>query len=1144
MRLLRLEIENIASFENVTVDFTDPMLGDTDIFLISGETGSGKSTILDAICLALYGTTPRIEASVDRTQTRDEMPDSIALSDPCRLMRRGTGFCHVGLEFESGSRRYTATWSVQRAYKRPNGKFQKKVWQLRDEESGITLTSDREIAEKVQQLVGLDFAQFTRTTMLSQGKFAAFLQSRGDEKAELLKKITGVEKFATIGRRIYERTAALRNEAERRHREYEEASTNTLSPEETAALISHGEEIGRKAKAIDKETASVSHAADWMKAKADSEESLRKAEAEYAVTIERSRSKDFSDATKILDDRNRTGEAQRTWRRKEDAQEEIGKARRAIAGLEDDMRKNLALYAALLDRIEKETGTVAELQRQTDTHKDRIGIYDRGDALIASLHNVEQWRKAIADKEKRIAVTNKIIEETLRPQHQKSIESVDVKQKAVAALEESVMTLEEKLKESGLETLRKEKDRQLGAIASLERVKVLTDNVIKGEKTAAELRETISKLEDKLKESETLIMGAELLMKEKTGRLEMAREHYDYSLRATGKDVKILRATLHDGDTCPVCGHIVTDVNPLEQHLNEMLRHDKEQLAAAQKEKDEAVSTLAKLKSEKDALETQKQEAAKRLDKTARETGGAKAKAGKELEAFATQLPDNQDYCALLPEIDRLLAGIKEELGKTETDIAAGEKTAKNLDDERKKLRKETKALEKLKEEEVNAKSMLEKASAEVESLAAGKDVDTANIGNALAEVEKALGDTAVWRNEPRLNTAQFIDELKGQIEVYRSLKESLERHDKSLEKMRQEKDKSREELKAILAMMPQWMALTPATGTMTGNVMSLTALTNELTGNLKLLAKGEEESRELGEWLAGYLSRNPEYTLGQIAEMAKLPDERVMELQKIVDDIKKELAGRKANLDNARRRLEDVIKAKPEEVDADNPPVIEALNERLAALGREKEELLREAGAIKERLETQKKNDAAVAEKKVNWEKAKGEADKWEPLCALLGDATGRRFSHIALSRILQDLIRHANRYMDSLIGRYTLKVKPGTFVISVIDNDMGGLERTANTISGGETFLVSLALALALSDIAGLCRCDTLFIDEGFGSLSGRALSQAVDTLRSLHRQSGRRVGIISHIQQLREDIPVQLIVKKTGYNGASTLAYPDNL
>ena len=237
------------------------------------------------------GTTPRIEASVDRTQTRDEMPDAIALSDPCRLMRRGTGFCRVALEFESGSRRYAASWSVQRAYKRPNGKFQKKVWQLRDEESGITLTSDREIAENVQQFVGLDFAQFTRTTMLSQGKFAAFLQSRGDEKAELLKKITGVEKFATIGRRIYERTATLRNEAERQHREYEEASANTLSPEETAALISHGEEIGRKAKAIDKETASVSHAADWMKAKADSEESLRKAEAEYAATLERSKSK-------------------------------------------------------------------------------------------------------------------------------------------------------------------------------------------------------------------------------------------------------------------------------------------------------------------------------------------------------------------------------------------------------------------------------------------------------------------------------------------------------------------------------------------------------------------------------------------------------------------------------------------------------------------------------------------------------------------------------------------------------------------------------------------------------------------------------------------------------------------------------------
>lgn len=1142
MRLLRLEIENIASFENVTVDFTDPMLGDTDIFLISGETGSGKSTILDAICLALYGTTPRIEASADRTQARDDMPDSIALSDPCRLMRRGTGFCHAALEFEAGARRYTASWSVQRAYRRPNGKFQKKVWHLRDEESGITLTSDKEIMEKVQQLVGLDFAQFTRTTMLSQGKFAAFLQSRGDEKADLLKKITGVEKFATIGRRIYERTAALRNEAERRHREYEEASTNTLSPEETAALISHGEEIGRKAKAIDKETASVNHATDWMKAKADSEESLRKAQAEYAATLERSRSDDFADAMKILDDRNRTGEAQRAWRRKEAAEEEAGKARHAIAGLEDDMRKNLALYAGLLDRIEKETGTVAELQRQSDTHKERIEIYDRGDAMITSLRNVEQWRKAIDDKEKRIAATNKIIEETLRPQHQRSIESVDVKQKGVAALEESVAGLEEKLKGSGLETLRKKKDRQLGAIASLERVKVLADNVIKGEKSAAELRETIIGLDIKLTESETLIMGAELLMKEKTGRLEMAQEHYDYSLRATSTDVKILRASLHEGDTCPVCGHIVTDVDPLEQRLNERLRHDKEQLAAAQKEKDEAVASLAKLKSEREALEKQKQESAKRLDKAARETDEAKEKAGKELGAFISQLPADQDYSGLLPEIARLLAGIKEELGKTESGIAAGEKTAKDLDDERRKLRKETKALEKLKAEEVNAKSMLEKASAEVESLAAGKGVDAANIENALTEVENTLGDTAIWQNDPRSRTAGFIDELRERIEDYRKLKESLDSHRRGLDEMRQEKEKRREELKGLLSLMPQWMALTPAARPTTGSVRNLTNLTGELMGNLQMLDRSEAESRELGKWLADYLSKNPEYTLDHIADMAKLPDGEVIKLQKIVDDIKKEHAGRKANLDNARRRLEDVIKAKPEEVDADNPPALEALNERLAALGRKKEELLREAGAIKERLETQKKNDTAVTEKKTAWDKAKAEADRWEPLCALLGDATGKRFSNIALSRILQDLIRHANRYMDSLIGRYTLKVKPGTFVISVIDNDMGGLERTANTISGGETFLVSLALALALSDIAGLCRCDTLFIDEGFGSLSGRALSQAVDTLRSLHRQSGRRVGIISHIQQLREDIPVQLIVKKTGYNGASTLAYPD--
>jgi exonuclease SbcC len=126
----------------------------------------------------------------------------------------------------------------------------------------------------------------------------------------------------------------------------------------------------------------------------------------------------------------------------------------------------------------------------------------------------------------------------------------------------------------------------------------------------------------------------------------------------------------------------------------------------------------------------------------------------------------------------------------------------------------------------------------------------------------------------------------------------------------------------------------------------------------------------------------------------------------------------------------------------------------------------------------------------------------------------------------------------MRSLTDRYTLKVVPGTFVIMVEDAYQGYASRAASTISGGESFLVSLSLALALSDIGQQLCVDILFIDEGFGTLSGAPLQNAISTLRALHRKAGRRVGIISHVEELREKIPVQIKVNQEGTESSSKI------
>jgi exonuclease SbcC len=126
----------------------------------------------------------------------------------------------------------------------------------------------------------------------------------------------------------------------------------------------------------------------------------------------------------------------------------------------------------------------------------------------------------------------------------------------------------------------------------------------------------------------------------------------------------------------------------------------------------------------------------------------------------------------------------------------------------------------------------------------------------------------------------------------------------------------------------------------------------------------------------------------------------------------------------------------------------------------------------------------------------------------------------------------------MKTLTDRYALRVTPGTFVIMIEDAYQGYVSRAASTISGGESFLVSLSLALALSDIGQTLSADILFIDEGFGTLSGEPLQNAVNTLRSLHTKAGRHVGIISHVEELQERIPIQIQLIQEGKNSCSKI------
>ncbi|MEL6980703.1 MAG: AAA family ATPase, partial [Pseudomonadota bacterium] len=218
MKLLAIRGENLASLAApFEIDLAEGALAASGLFAITGPTGAGKSTVLDAICLALYGAAPRLEQASQR-RSAAVGPDDAPPADPRNIMRHGAGEAYAEVEFlgrpESAKarparRRYRARWTARRARGAPNGALQPPRMSLIDLETGAPLTEKlTETRAAIAARIGLSFEQFRRSVMLAQGDFEAFLRSEPAERALLLERITGGAIFSAISKEAYRRAAA------------------------------------------------------------------------------------------------------------------------------------------------------------------------------------------------------------------------------------------------------------------------------------------------------------------------------------------------------------------------------------------------------------------------------------------------------------------------------------------------------------------------------------------------------------------------------------------------------------------------------------------------------------------------------------------------------------------------------------------------------------------------------------------------------------------------------------------------------------------------------------------------------------------------------------------------------------------------
>ena len=1011
MKIKKLHIHNIASIEDEKIDFTASPLCDSDVFLITGKTGAGKTTILDAICLALYRTTPRLE-QCENTKVENNS-DNLTLDDPRQLMRRNTGEAFVTLTFEGiDGHEYEAEWHVQRGLKKKaSSSLSPATWQLHD------ITADKryegrgdkvaDVRQAILQAVGLDFSQFCRTTMLAQGEFTRFLKSNEKEKVEILEKITHFTEYTKIGKRLFEITSEKKRLLDDA---LLKAKDTGLSDEELTVLNEEIMQIEQQLQTKGKESENIGKKLHWLtddinlkKEKADCEEALRKVE-------EKTNSESFVENERTLAQWRETADIRQRMKEKKVAEKNI-------SIYENEMNEKVCTYRLLLNRL---------------------------------------------------AYLDKKLSDTLIPQFQKADKALEEEKEKLTVIENNEKQKQEELDAIGMKALYDSLNKTTAILSVINEAKTMLIHLDSAKTAYAEKEKQLSAdlaaLENKRQEAKLMPPKVEAAKSELDKWEDTLLKHKD----TIDKWAKSMRHKLHMGDKCPVCQQEIKAVPPTEAALMEMYNEVNNKYNEAKRLYDEQSQLYNKFEAEVKA-----EEKSYNANRTAHDNDKTVAEA----ESNTLKACCKCGISTISDDIDNQLNTIRianeQKRDSLKATIAKGEAINENLKSIRKTLSAQKSHVEKVLQLNFD-KSKSEKDKCE-------KEID---------------------------NVLTIINTTKETLEKYQGYQ--------------QEKTTQEGEMLQLEQPLPE---------------SRFNTLSSEVASTLALLNKAKETARNAEEAISSFILNHQDIDITRLEQLYLLNTSFIDAINNDSEQTKRELQQCHTLLANIESRMknhlaEEISKAISSE---DSVETLTAIHSQLSD---EISVLNQNYGAKKKTLDDDKIKKAGAQLLREQAEEARKEFDRWQRVNAYIGDANGTKFQKIAQSYILGSLLNSANAYLQRLATRYTLKAVPGTLYISLEDAYQGFATRGTDSLSGGESFLVSLALALALADIGDTLSVDTLFIDEGFGTLSGQSLTNAITTLRTLHSQSGRHVGVISHVDEVKANIPVQIQVIQEGNNSSSRI------
>lgn len=1194
MKILSIRIKNLASLSDEHfIDFESAPLAHAGLIAIVGKTGAGKSTILDAMCLALFNRVPRLKDSDGKLKDVDG--SELLTNSPLTVLRRGTGHGFAELCFiAQDQKRYLARWEIKRARENPNGKLQSVQRHLKCLTDGVVLADKAKAAdEKVKQITQLSFEQFTRAVLLAQSEVTAFLKARDSERGELLEYLTNSSIFAKIGELAFRKTADIAKQ--RKQLEEFLGHIEILSDEEIAAFTEQYQQAQENYQKLEQQKHVLDKQQQWFERKAKLElevqtkqqqfqnqqdqhqqlagerEQLKRLEVfseirpqvfqqtqnlqtlqQLEPQIQQAQIK-FNDLVQIFETgqkqyQSAEQELKQTLDFEQQHQPALNQVRQSIQErtfIADEYKKCKEKRNVLeqkLSPLQQQQNTVQQqieqlqqnqihLQQQL-TQTGQYAVLDKG--LSAHLHQLGQFIQNYK------AIEQQLGNPSLARQKLSEAKS------ELEQLTASVGTVEQI--EVKLEQQRKDKEQKLAQITQLD---LIQQKIKIYHELYAELQQFTEKHTQTSAQEQQLKTVCQLAEQDyQTAKIE--REKLQHILQQQRllhtENIEQLRANLKEGEACLVCGSTHhpyrIDDSTVSTALFDLQQQQEQQAVALEQTKFNA------WQSEQQTLTLCRAE----LEQVQKYLSQVKAKQTSLQQDLVQQLSLNQLQIDLAQPPEQTLQTLSELRQATQTAISS-------FDSENLHLTQAVKQQNQLLQHVQRSESLLNTAQQWqqqvqhiVQCLSKSEQRAWQQSSSQTAKQTWSILEARAKQLEQQEQLSQRFEQQQQELKMLTANLEQMTKQineiDQNLKEITLKGQQNNEKAVLLIQQMTGLSDIKPHDWLIEHDAKRQHQQTayhaskqrfeqtrqhfeqqKQALDQLKHQHQHtEQHQQQINAQIQNWLNEHSDFQAQDFTVLIQINSAQEQDIRNRLNQAERLLSEASSALKTMQEQLTDHLQTQP---NIEFEKLLNLIQDNIAELKTQLE--IRDQ--LKLKLELHQQNLAKQQQYAQQIQNIQQEEHRWSKISGLIGDAKGKEFRDYAQQYHLDILVEHANQQLAMLSQRYTLKRLDQSLSLAIIDHDMDGEMRSVSSLSGGESFLTALALSLAIANMAsGSMKIESLFIDEGFGTLDASSLHMVMNALDQLQNQ-GRQVVLISHIQEMHERIPVQIQVKPLGA-GASTI------